>query len=72
VLEKEKGSGYAGKLIEFCDFKELPATIAEFLKAIYALFPKPAPIPPIDEPQNEAAQAIPAAVPSAPPDGGAE
>jgi putative ATP-dependent endonuclease of the OLD family len=71
VLEKEKGSGYAGRLIEICDFKELPATIVALLKKIYALFPKPAPIPPIDEPGNESAQA-PAAVAAVPPDGAAQ
>ena len=68
VLEKEKGSGYAGRLIEICNFKELPATIVTLLKEIYALFPKPAPIPAIDERQNEA-EVVPAAVQAVPPDG---
>jgi putative ATP-dependent endonuclease of OLD family len=68
VLEKEKGSGYAGRLIEICDFKELPATIVALLKSIYALFPKPAPIPAIDEPENEA-EVVPAAVQAVTPDG---
>jgi putative ATP-dependent endonuclease of OLD family len=53
-LAKEKGSGHAARVIGCCDFAELPPTIVEFLKQIYALFPKPTPIPPIDEaPQAE-------------------
>ena len=68
VLEKEKGSGYAGRLIDFCEFAELPATILGFLKSIYALFPKPAPIPPIEAPGEESTKPTPpAAAQSAPP-----
>jgi len=52
LLTKEKGSGYAGRLIALCEFGELPPTTVGFLKEIYALFPKPAPVPPIDEPQQ--------------------
>jgi putative ATP-dependent endonuclease of OLD family len=63
VLVKEKGSGYAGRLIGLCDFGELPATIVEFLTKIYALFPQPAPVPPIDEPPQ---------ADDAPPEGPAE
>jgi len=65
ALTKEKGSGYAARLIEFCDFGELPTTIVEFLKGIYALFPKPALAPPIDEPEEPAAPAAGAADPAA-------
>jgi hypothetical protein len=54
-LTKEKGSGYASRLIGFCDFGELPPTIVGFLEGIYALFPKPAPIPPIEETQEAGA-----------------
>ena len=56
-LTKEKGSGYASRLIGLCDFEELPSTIAEFLKEIYALFPKPAPTPPIEDLQEPEAPA---------------
>ena len=52
TLAKEKGSGYAGRLISFCEFAELPPTIVGFLKEVYALFPKPVSVPPIDEPQQ--------------------
>ncbi|MBZ5720698.1 MAG: AAA family ATPase [Acidobacteriia bacterium] len=55
VLEKEKGSGYSGRLINCCDFTELPVTILDFLRAIYALFPKPAAIPPIETTMEDAA-----------------
>lgn len=48
ILEKNKGSGYAGRLIGFCEFGELPVTVVDFLTAIYLLFPRPAPVPPID------------------------
>lgn len=54
VLVKGKGSGYAGKLIGLCDLTELPATFVDFLKQVYALFPKPAPVPPVDEPKPAA------------------
>src|SRR5260370_34216480 len=68
VLEKEKGSGYAGRLIDFCDFAELPATILGFLKSIYALFPKPAPIPPMEATGKKSAHPTPpAAAQSTPP-----
>lgn len=59
ALAKEKGSGYATRLIALCDFAELPPTIVAFLKDIYALFPKPTPVPPLDEPA-EAAEVSPA------------
>jgi putative ATP-dependent endonuclease of OLD family len=48
VLKNEKGSGYAGRLIELCALNELPPTLIEFMKAVYAEFKKPAPVPPIE------------------------
>jgi putative ATP-dependent endonuclease of the OLD family len=51
VLTREKGSGYAARLIGLCDAEELPPTVATFLEQIYALFPKPAPVPPVDQTQ---------------------
>lgn len=50
TLVKDKGSGYAARLIERCGVDELPQTLVSFLNEIYALFPKPEPIPPIDAP----------------------
>ena len=66
VIEKSKGSGYAGRLIEFCERAELPETIVGFLTEIYALFPKPAPIPPIEAPQKGKASSHPPAAPAGP------
>ena len=64
VVEKNKGSGYAGRLIELCDFAEFPQSIVGFLTEIYALFPKPAPIPPIEEPPEGAELIQPPASPA--------
>lgn len=60
VLVEGKGSGYAGKLVGLCDFAELPVTLVDFLRQIYALFPKPAPVPPVDEPQPPGGPPVPA------------
>jgi len=49
VLEKDKGSGYGGRLIDLCDLGELPATVVNFLQLVYAMFPKPEPIPAIPD-----------------------
>lgn len=48
LLEHDKGSGYAGRLIELCDPQELPSSLTAFLNTVYANFRKPEPIPPID------------------------
>jgi putative ATP-dependent endonuclease of OLD family len=50
TLKSNKGSGYAGELVDLCDSAELPATIVKFLKDVYARYPKPKPpeiLPPI-------------------------
>lgn len=50
ALGSNKGNGFAAALIELCAVAELPASIADFLKEVYALFPKPqrpAVLPPI-------------------------
>lgn len=52
VLKNEKGSGYAGNLIELCDVKELPTTLVTFLQGIYGRFKKPEPVPPLTEPDG--------------------
>jgi putative ATP-dependent endonuclease of the OLD family len=55
ILKADKGSGYAGRLIELCDDHELPPTVLEFMARIYEDFPTPAPVPPF------AAAPVPAA-----------
>lgn len=56
ILEKDKGSGYAGRLIELCQIQELPPSVTSFLNVVYANFKKPEPVPPIDsiEPEDVA------------------
>jgi putative ATP-dependent endonuclease of OLD family len=54
VLEKDKGSGYAGRLIELCEPQELPASVTGFLNIVYANFKRPEPVPPIDPPETGA------------------
>ncbi len=48
VLEKDKGSGYAGRLIGLCESHELPSSVTNLLNMVYANFKKPDPVPPID------------------------
>lgn len=63
VLKNEKGGGYAGRLIELCDVQELPPTLSDFMKVVYAEFKKPEPVPPIEQPEpTEPAVAAAAAV----------
>jgi putative ATP-dependent endonuclease of OLD family len=45
ILKSSKGSDYAAELIDICEVKELPVTITDFLKRIYADSPKPEPAP---------------------------
>ncbi len=47
ILKADKGSGYAGRLIEMCEYNEIPATILEFMVRVYGDFPRPDPVPPI-------------------------
>jgi len=49
ILSNDKGSGYAGRLIELCSFDELPKTVFNFLTKVYEQYKKPGPIPPIDK-----------------------
>ncbi len=60
LLENNKGSGYAGRLIGHCDVTELPITVVSFLKEIYGRFPKPPSVPPLEELEKEEAAAAPA------------
>ncbi|MGH7184330.1 MAG: ATP-dependent nuclease, partial [Nitrospiraceae bacterium] len=52
ILEKDKGSGYAGLLISLCDPAELPTSVTTFLNVVYDKFKKPDPVPPIDPPES--------------------
>lgn len=54
VLKNEKGGGYAGRLIEICQVHELPATLAAFVRQVYAEFKKPAPVPALEAPEPAA------------------
>ena len=47
VLLYKKGDGRCVELIRLCNITQLPFTITEFLEQIYAQFPAPAPINPI-------------------------
>jgi putative ATP-dependent endonuclease of OLD family len=53
ILKKDKGSGYAGRLIELCEPHEIPNSVTTFLHTVYNNFKKPEPIPPIDFPDTE-------------------
>jgi putative ATP-dependent endonuclease of the OLD family len=68
ALKSNKGNEYAAHLIDLCDVAELPATITDFLKKIYADFPKPesVPIPSVTAPGATAAASAPASNPPAP------
>jgi putative ATP-dependent endonuclease of OLD family len=46
ALGGNKGAGWAGRLLEECEFSELPFTVITFLAAVFALFPQP---PAIDD-----------------------
>jgi putative ATP-dependent endonuclease of OLD family len=41
VLKDGKGWGRSAELVERCSIAELPATIVEFMKSIYARYPRP-------------------------------
>lgn len=41
TLKKNKGNGYAGRLIEICKVIELPKSIVNFLQKVYDDFPAP-------------------------------
>jgi putative ATP-dependent endonuclease of OLD family len=41
ALKSNKGSNYAGQLLELCFPAELPRTITTFLREVYAHYPKP-------------------------------
>ena len=55
VLKADKGSGYAGRLIEICNVAELPPTIVDFMKLVYEEFKKPEPVPPFEDAASAAA-----------------
>lgn len=41
ALKSNKGNSYAARLIELCEFDELPTSITSFLFKVYTEFPKP-------------------------------
>lgn len=49
ALRSGKGAGYAGRLLALCTTEELPATIVDLLKKVYADFPDPSSINARDE-----------------------
>jgi putative ATP-dependent endonuclease of OLD family len=49
LLQNDKGSGYAGRLIELCEVAELPPTIVDFMRRVYEEFKKPEPVPPLED-----------------------
>lgn len=59
VLKKDKGSGYAGRVVELCDRAELPPTLVSFLNLVYGKFKKPIDVPPLDPPETEAVNEAP-------------
>lgn len=69
LLANDKGSGFAGRLIELCDVAELPPTVVALLKKIYAEFRRPETVPPygpdVDEGQANASPVGEQAVPQA-------
>lgn len=44
ALKSNKGAGWAARLFEYCGVAELPVSVTDFLKKVYAAFPKPADI----------------------------
>lgn len=48
VLKQDKGSGYGARLLELSQPEELPATVVDFMKKVYAEFQRPEPVPPIE------------------------
>jgi putative ATP-dependent endonuclease of the OLD family len=51
LLSSTKGAGWAAKLLEDCQPNELPKSVVDFLKKIYADFPLPV-APPAVPPQG--------------------
>ena len=44
ALKSNKGAGWAARLFEGCGVADLPVSVTDFLKKVYAAFPKPADI----------------------------
>lgn len=64
ALKGSKGAGWAARLFEGCGVAELPVSVTDFLKKVYAVFPKPAELSAEDDP---VAAAVPPAAEGPPP-----
>jgi len=58
ALTGNKGAGLAARLFEGCDVAELPVSVTEFLKKVYAAFPKPADVADEEDPAGVAVTAV--------------
>lgn len=57
ALGSNKGAGWAARLLNDCDYHELPVTVTSFLASIYEIFPSPPPIKEgLDEIEADAGQ----------------
>jgi putative ATP-dependent endonuclease of OLD family len=58
ALMSNKGAGWAARLFEGCDVAELPVSVTDFLKKVYAAFPKPAELVEEADPEVVAGPAV--------------
>jgi len=63
ALMSNKGAGWAARLFEGCDVAELPVSVTDFLKKVYAAFPKPAEVVEEADPEVVAGPAVGDALP---------
>ena len=64
ALKSHKGAGWAARLFEGCAVAELPVSVTDFLKKVYAAFPRPADIAAGDDPATVPDAAVVAVVPT--------
>lgn len=64
ALKSNKGAGWAARLFEGCDVAQLPGSVSDFLKKVYAAFPKAAEVVDETDPAIVAAQVTGDALPS--------
>lgn len=63
ALKSHKGAGWAARLFEGCAVAELPVSVTDFLKKVYAMFPRSADIAAGDDPATAPDAAVVAVVP---------